>query len=666
MSDAAPSGKEATSIFLSYSRADQEQVLPLIEALKRHGFVVWWDGLLQGGDRFLQVTENALENADVVLVAWTKVSANSDWVRDEATRGRDRKCLLSVTLDGTEPPLGFRQIQYLDLTGEGPVPDRPGFARVLEALGNRSGQVPRGQASPAAIAAASTIPAAARIEVPTAVPTTRRGALIAGGAAVLVAGGSLIAWQSGALNGLLGSKGGTPNSLAVMTFENLSNDPDQDYFSAGLAEELRSILSLNRRLSVAAQTSTDKFAEGNQTASAIASALGVANVLEGSVRRAGDQLRVAIRLIDGATDLDIWSDVFDRKLDDVLAVQTEIATQVVDSLVAAIADEDAVGTARIGGTRSAKALDFYLRGLDLYGRSGAQEESDRAALAALDRAIEIDPEYGAAHAVRSRVLTAIGNRHASGDELKSYYRQAMEAAQTAIRIAPDLADGHGALGSALANGQLDIGAAMAPYERSFVLGYGSATILMSYTLFASYIGAFEKGRDAIARAERLDPLNAPVFRAEAVLEFAARDFRKASEAARRSLSLDESTSIANRILGDIALVEGRADAARAFYEKEPSILSRLSGLAILEQKVGNADAAQQAYGAMIDRYGDNSLYQQAQVLAQWGKAAEALETLERAFNAGDAGLVLSRSDQNLDPVRQTAEFESLQQRLGFT
>lgn len=656
MSDNAPANGKATSIFLSYSRADQQQILPLVTALESHGFDVWWDGLLKGGDRFLQVTENALETADVVLVAWTETSANSDWVCDEATRGRDRKCLLSITLDGTEPPLGFRQIQYLDVSGEGDVPDRPGFARVLEALGNA------GAARPAMPVASGSAPA---VSPKVAAALSRRNALIAGGAAVAATAGGIVAWQTGALGTLFGSDTGRPNSIAVMTFENLSNDPDQEYFSAGLAEELRSILSLNRQLSVAAQTSSDKFATGDETASAIASALGVANVLEGSVRRAGDRLRVSVRLIDGATDLDVWSDVFDRELDDVLMVQTEIATRVVDSLVASIAAGDPAGTARIGGTTNSKALDAYLKGADLYNRAEGDEASDRAALAALDQAIAIDPDYGAAHAMRSRVLTAVGNRHASGEELKTYYRNAMEAAQTAIELAPDLADGHAALGSALANGQLDMAAAKSPYERSFDLGYGNARILMSYTLFASYIGAIGKGRDAIARAERLDPLNAPVFRAEAVLEFAARDYRKAADAARRSLSLDEGTSIANRILGDIARFEGRNDEARAFYESEPSLLSKLAGLAMLERQSGNAEAAEQAFAAMIERYGDNSLYQQAQVLAQWGQTDEALAVLERAYAAGDAGLVLSRSDQNLDPVRQTPEFESLQQRLGF-
>lgn len=651
MSDAEESGEAGTSIFLSYSRADREQVLPIIEALEAEGYSVWWDGLLKGGDRFLQVTEKALETSDIVLVMWTQTSVASDWVRDEATRGRDRQCLISVSLDGCEPPLGFRQIQYIDVAGNGDVVQRPAFAKVLEALRDFGPTSPN---------AAFTVPSSPLRPDASPATTTRRGALIGGGAAIIAGGGALAAWQSG----VFGSSG-EPNSLAVMNFENLSNDPEQDYFSAGLSEELRSVLSLNRQLSVAAQTSSTQFSEADQTSTAIANALGVANVLVGNVRRAADRLRITVRLNDGATGRVVWSDQFDRKIDDVLTVQTEIAAKVVDSLIEEVTGGDAGRAVRAGGTQSVAALDAFLLGMDLYENSTGQEKAERAALAAIDRAIEIDPQYGAAYAARSRFLTTFGNSHASGEELSSYYDRAKEAAIKAVEIAPDLAEGHLALGAVLANAELDIAAAKAPYERSFDLGYGNARVLISYALFASFVGTFDQGRSAMVRAERLDPLNARVFRTQAVLEFAARDYNKAATAARRALSLNKNISIVNRILGDIARLDGRTEEARGFYETEPSTLSRLPSLAILEAAAGNQDASQQAFDTMIDEYGGNSLYQQAQVYAQWGQAEAALEALELAYQAGDAGLVLSRSDQNLDPIRQTAKFESIQQRLGF-
>ncbi len=648
MSEAIPDQSGPTSIFVSYSRVDREQVLPIITALEQRGHTVWWDGLLEGGDRFSQVTETALETSDVVLVVWTATSINSHWVRDEATRGRDRGRMLSVSLDGTEPPLGFRQIQYIDLSGSGNPAKRARFAEVLAALDKVEDKSGTDLTFAAPEAAASTQ------------RFSRRNALILGGGGVLAAGAGLAYWQSGLFGGA-----SQPNSIAVMTFENLSDDAAQDYLSAGLSEELRSILSLNRQLAVAAQTSSDKFKDGTQTASEIAAALDVQHVLEGSVRRAGDELRVAVRLIDGSSDLDVWSDVFTGQIENVLSVQTEIATIVVDSLLASLSAGEAAGTVRVGGTDNPDALDDYLRSIDIYGQASASEEKDRAALAAVDRAIAADPNYAAAHAFRSRVLTSIGNRHVTADELASYYQRAMEAAQRAIELAPNLASGHQALGAILINGKLDIASARQPYQRSFELGYGNAEVLSGYTLFASYVGEFEDGRAAIARSERLDPLNATVFRADAVLEFAARDYTAAARAARRALALNDKISIVNRILGDIARFEGRNDEARAFYEVEPSTLSRLPSLAMLEQQAGNQSAAEQAFAEMVDQYGDNSLYQQAQVYAQWGETDRAIATLNQAYAVGDAGLVLSRSDQNLDPVRQAQDFLTIQERLGF-
>lgn len=640
----------AASIFLSYSREDRAQVLPIIKRLSAVGHDVWWDGLLEGGDRFSQVTETALETRDVVLVVWTARSIDSHWVRDEATRGRDRGRMLSISLDGTQPPLGFRQIQYIDLSQSGSPAKGAAFDEALAALAKINGK-----------AGTSLTFANGGTRSRGIHPMfSRRSALILGTAGVLATAGGVAMWESEFFTAAAQS-----NSVAVMTFENLSNDPEQEYFSAGLSEELRSILSLNRKLSVAAQTSSDKFSDGSETASEIAEALGVAYILEGSVRRSGTTLRTAARLIDGATNLNAWSDVFERETDDILIVQSQIATAVVDALIANFTQSSDAGTVRIGGTNDPGALDHYLRGVALYGQASAEEAKDRAALAELELAIRRDDNYAAAHAARSRALTAIGNRHAKGEELRGFYERAMQAARTAIELAPDLAEGHAALGFVLTNGMLDIAAARQPYEQAFKLGYGNAEILMGYTLFASFVGLFDEGREAIARAERLDPLSGPVLRAAAVLEFAARDYDRAVVAARRAIALKDDTSIVNRILGDIARLEGRFDDARAFYAAEPSVLSRLTELAILEANAGRPDVAQGHFDELLENFGDNSLYQQAQIFVQWGRSEDALDMLERGFDVGDSGLVLSHTDHNLDPIRQDPRFKALQNRLGF-
>ncbi|WP_443478265.1 TIR domain-containing protein [Novosphingobium aerophilum] len=651
MENSSPDEIVGRTIFLSYSRDDRDRVLPIIAALEKRGLFVWWDGLLAGGQRFAHTTESALESADVVVVVWTARSIQSHWVRDEATRGRDRGRMVSVTLDGAEPPLGFRQVQYIDLGNWGKRTASPAFRELLRAI--------------EAVAADPGNSLSVERPVPAAreggTKLSRRRALIAGGACIAVLGGGLAAWRLGVL-----SPKADGNSIAVLPFENLSDDPEQTYFSDGLSEELRAALSLNPRLSVAALTSSDAFRTGARTIAQIARALGVAFVLEGSVRRAGESLRVTARLVNGATGFQSWSETFDRKLANVLDVQNEIAANVVDSLIVSLggSGDGASGKQRIGGTSSVAAFDSYLHGMALYNLA-ADEPSDRGALAAFDRALSLDPGYAAAQAARSRALTVIGSSYASGKELAGYFDKAIAAARKAIELAPGLAEGHSALGFVLSNGRLDLAGARQPYEKSFELGYGNAAILGSFALYAAFTGSFADARKAVARALRLDPLNASVLRTEAIAEFCARAYDAAQQAVRGALSLNPKVNNVHRILGDIALVQGDYGAARGYFEAETSPLSRIRGLAIADARLSGEAAGQRHLAEMEREYGDNCLYQQALVFAQWGRKDDALAALERGLAIGDAGLVLANTDPLLDPIRQEPRFQTVLHQIGI-
>ena len=653
-------GDAVPHVFISYSRDDRALAMPIIDALSSSGADVWWDGLLAGGDRFAQTTETALETAGAIVVLWSKTSVESHWVRDEATRGRDRGCMISVSLDGTQPPLGFRQIQYIDLSDWNDDPSSQQFQDVLQAVEKVAG-APGTQLN---FKPPTTDPVASKLASPEPATTgrlSRRSILLmAGVGTVVAAGGGIAVWRGG-----LGSSLIQANSIAVMAFDNLSSDPEQEYFSAGLSEELRATLSLNRWLSVAARVSTDSVQESAQTAESIASTLGVSYILEGSVRRSGDELRVTTRLIDGSSGLEQWSRVYDRQMSNVLELQEEIATSVVDELVVTLAPTTQIDTQRIGGTNNPQALDSYLVGIDHYDRSEG-ETGTQSALASFDQAIALDENYALAHAARARTLGVIGNTMASGKQVASYHDQAIAAAQRAIEIAPDLAEGHAALGFMLTNGTLDMAGAREPYAKSVELGFGNARILVSFGLFAAFTGIFDEGRAALIRAERIDPLNPSVWRAAAFLESTAGNAAPAREAARKALSLSPQITIANSVLGDIAYRDDQFDQARDHYLAETSTLGRLSALAIVEQRLGNVQAAQDHFDELLDRFGDNSLYQQAQVLAQWGQTEQALEAIERAYTAGDSGLVLSHTDPRLDPIRQEPRFDAIQTKLGFT
>lgn len=642
-------------VFLSYNRGDADTAKSLVEALTGEGLAVWWDALLDVGDTFAQTTEEALETAGAVVVLWSARSIQSHWVRDEATRGRDRGRMVPVTIDGTQPPLGFRQLQYLDLVGWAGDRADPRLTKVIQAIRSAAASEERQHA---------LLSLRAQSGPPNLAPallrqTSRRGALLLGGGGIALLAGGLGAWWAG----LLGA-GARKNSVAVLPFRNLSADPGQAYFSDGLSEELRATLSRNGGLAVAAETSSNAFRSGGASVHQIAGALGVAYLLEGSARRSGDNVRIVAQLVDGSSGFETWSQTFDRKLADIIAVQSEIATLVADALAVNIAGAGKAPGKRAGGTDSSAALDAYLRGKALY-LSAANEAENGRALAAFDQAITLDPKFAAAHAFRSRVLTYVASAYRSGQGMEQGYAQAAEAARMAVQLAPDMAEGYTALGFVLSNGQLDLKAAQDPYHRGFELGFGNADVLTAFADFAANVRSFDEGRKAIDRARQLDPLNANVFRSAGYLEFSARAFDAAAALMTKTLTLSASASIANATLGDIALLKGNAAEAKGYYEKESSMLSRLRGLATAAMRLGDQAGAERALADLIARFGNNSFYQQAQIFAQWQRLPQALGALEKALEFGDSGLVLMHTDPVLDPVRQDPRFVAVLRRLGF-
>ncbi len=641
MTTEEPDAPAEPGIFVSYARGDRGRAQRLVEALEARGFTVWWDGLLGAGERFAPAIEAELEGAGTVIVLWSARSVRSHWVLDEASRGRDRGCLVPVSIDRTESPLGFRQLQSLDLSRWRGGPDAPEISAIVDAIGRTDCAPNR---------------AAARAQGPAL--TSRRRVMAIGAAAVVATLGGMAAWRGGLLGAAVEA-----GSIAVLPFRNLSGDATQDYISDGLAEELRATLSRTGQLDVAAQTSSDSFRDGRATAEGIAKALDVAWILEGSVRRSSERMRVTAQLVDGNTGFETWSDTFDNPVGDILEVQARIATSVADALSARLVMGEG-GIIREGGTSDAAALDDYLKGAALY-QSTQGEEADRQALAAFDRAIGRDPEYAAAHAARSRVLTYIASNYVQGQEIAAAIAAALDSARRAIALAPKMAEGHSALGFGLMNGQLDLEQASGPYRKSYDLGFGSAAILSQFAYYAADVGDFATGRRAIERAKRLDPLNDGVFRAAANLAFFSRDFDLAGREARHALSINPGANVVHRILGDIALLGGRLDDARAEYAAEPSALSRLRGLAIVEGRTQGRAAADRRLSELARDYGDSAHYQQAQALAQLGRREEALQQLAVAFEHRDPGLVWTASDPLLDPLRQEGGFADLMAKLRF-
>ena len=626
-----------STIFLSYAHADKAKAQRIAAALEGSGYTVWWDALIEGGSRFAKSIDDALDKADAVVVLWSKNSIDSDWVKDEASHARDRQRLVPISLDGSHPPLGFRQYQMIDLSHWRGKADAQQMEAVRRAIATAVGQSP----APRQTQRSSV---------------NRRSVLIGGGAATAAAAGGAIAWQAGLFDG----SSAAARSIAVLPFKNLSGDPAQAFLSDGLTEEIRSTLSRNAALMVLAGTTSAVAIKDGLDAKALSDKLGVGYLLDGSVQRAGDRVRVSTNLTNGRTGFSEWSQSVDRKLDDIFAFQSEIATSVSSALSARMAAD----APSLGGTRNAKAYEAYLRGKALYNLA-KNEETDREARANFEVAVAADPDFALAHAALSRVLASLASQSATASELKPLYSAAVEQAERAIKLAPKLADAHLALGYAKFAGFLDVRGAKPSYDHAYEYGRGDADIILLYALYAVRARRFAEARDAIQRAAALDPLNPRTHRAAGLIAYSSRRYADAVAAYRRALQLNPEISNANAFMGNALMQLNKLPEARAAVASEKSDMFRLTSLAILEHREGNLAAAQKALDDLVAKLGDAAVYQQAEVMAQFGKGAEAVNLLQRARSVGDAGLTAIATDPMLDPIARDPNFVQLVKELGF-
>ncbi len=643
-------------MFFSYTRAEIEPARRIIDLLENAGFEVWWDGLLEGGANYLATTENALETADCVVVLWSKTAVASAWVRDEAQRGRERGCLVPLSLDGTMAPLGFRQIQLLDISGWDGTPGAIEAGKIVAAVRRQAGGIAMAPPVPASLPSTPTLP--------NALPATgiSRRALALGGIAVLGGVAAIGSWQAG----LFGSHSGDVVSMAVLPFANLTGDEEQGWFSDGLSNEVRLALARNPRLQVSAPTSSRAVDDGDDVD--IGRRLGVRYVLRGSVQRVAETVRISAELVEVDNGVIDWLERFDRKFGDILALQSEIAEKVAVSLVSQIVPEREVRQSieaqqGVGGTENVLAYEAYLRGL-AFADLAAGIDSDRAGLNQFDAAIKVDPGYAAAHAMRAAMLAGIANATSDKAEVAQFYTQSIASAKRAIELAPTLAKGHIALGFALYNGRFDRAGAYPSYRKAEQLAPGDADILRSVAVFYAYGPQQALATQMINKVLALDPLNARAFRTAGFVALFARDYPAAIARMREALKLNEELVSAQYVIANAQLMQGDAASALAAFEAEPVRIFSLVGIAICQQKLGNDAAAKDALDALQSEYGETTLYQQAQVFAQWNQPKKSLELLARAFDEGDPGVLLAPVDPLLDPLRGEPALDSLLLRFA--
>jgi len=372
-------------VFLSYSRDDQATARRFAQGFERAGLSVWWDQTLNAGEAYDEVTEKALEDARAVVVLWSKKSVASRWVRAEATQADRSGTLVPAMIEDCKRPIMFELKQTADLSNwSGDTNDKEWLAY----LASVRRLVSKGNADvPAALPLPAVEQRKSRFN-PAVVSVGILALLVAGAGLwmLLRAQGKSLA-ETPASVAVPNTAASAPPSLAVLPFVNMSSDPEQEYFSDGLSEELLNQLAKIPELRVIGRTSSFAFKGKYEDLRKIGETLGVNHILQGSVRKAGNRVKVTAQLINTKDGSQLWSDDYERTLENIFAIQEEIARTVSEELQVRMGTSGTSGS----GTKNVEAYEEYLVGRSLL--SSYVQGSMALAVPHLERAVELDPAY---------------------------------------------------------------------------------------------------------------------------------------------------------------------------------------------------------------------------------------------------------------------------------
>jgi len=461
-------------------------------------------------------------------------------------------------------------------------------------------------------------------------------------------------------------------SIAVLPFTDLSPEKNQEYFADGLAEELLNVLSKIHGVRVASRTSAFSFKGTKLDLPAVAKKLNVATILEGSVRMAGKRVRVGAHLIQTTTDSQLWSQSYDRELDDIFAVQDEIAQAVVAELRTRLLGEtqDASATAQVraevqaaasGRGKDAVAYELYLQGRFHVDRFTPDDAA--AGIEYYRRAIALDPEFALAWAWLARAY-ADQAAYAWAPAAEAFER-AKDAAELSLQLNPDLAEGHAVLGLCRLANDRNWRGAEASFRRALELAPGNALVLRHAAIMAACLGRDDESIALLRRAVTLDPLSVPVLRLLGQRCLYVGVLADAETALQKVFELNPRGGFTHYWLGMNHLLHGRRVEALAMFKREANDVFSLLGLAVGEHALGHRPEAKAALGELIARHADSAAFQIAGAYACLGDTDQAFEWLERADLQRDPGLVEIKAEILLRNIHGDPRWPALLQKMGL-
>ena len=575
-------------VFVSYARSDEDLAADIADGLRHAGYEVWRDDELPAHRAYAEVIEERIKGASAVVVLWSADACKSQWVRAEADTARAARTLVQATLDGTIPPLPFNQIQCADLKGWDGQRTAPGWRKLVASVIELAG------------------------------PVHGRD------------GGHERRSTSHAL------------SVCVLPFQNMSGDPEQEYFSDGISEDITTDLSKVSALEVIARNTAFTFKGQSVNVCDVAKKLDVTHVLEGSVRKAGNQVRITAQLIDGRTGGHVWADRYDRDLTDIFTIQDEISKAIVHALKLRLMPEEKKAIEK-RGTNNPDAYNFYLlaRQYWITGNHGDFRREERV-MRICGRALELDPYYAQAWALLAIAQSSL--RFGYGRDVDDGFA----AANAAIAIDPTIAEAH-----------------LPMFKR------------------LEQKRKFDEAAEQLETAIRLGPDSWEVNKEAGRHYLNKRDIPAATRHYEKAVELMESDFHAWAMLSTCYLATGEqaklrecakmmiSEAQRA-VQQDPSNGAALGilagGYALLGEEAKTREWIDRAL--LIDPDNLNLRYNFSCVLAGMGDKEEALKMLQTTLpRAGEYQVRIAETDTDLDCLRDDPRFISLldkaRKRLGM-
>src|SRR6266436_278148 len=444
-------------------------------------------------------------------------------------------------------------------------------------------------------------------------------------------------------------------SVAMLPFADMSPDKNQEYFSDGLAEQLIHELSRVSGLKVVGRSSAFQFGGKNEDLRVVGRKLGVANILEGSVRREGNHVRITANLIKVEDGFQLWSQTYDREINDIFAVQDEIAQAATEALQLKLLGVS--GQPVVSNLRSAnpEAYQAYLQSKYFSARGQDKRDLDTG-LSYADQAIKLDANYATAWALRSQVLETMAGVNLI--ENTEGFRRARESAKKAIALDPNLAAGYMAMGMVQINHDWDWEGAEASFRKAGQLEPGSADLLGHRAYLTRTLGRVDEAIELYKQAIARDPLRANFHLALGYELYFVGRYEEARAALRKAQELNPQLSSLHLTRGKILFSEGRQQEALAEMERETGEWEKLSGEALAYHALGRREESDKALKKLIASHQNDSAYQIAEAYAYRGETDKAFAWLERAYRQRDPGTPELKTGPLMRSLRQDPRYRS--------